>query len=51
MNCLLIMLASSAPGVDYGWQPMNDGRLEYIIQIEPELLQLLAQPAVLPAPV
>jgi len=42
MNCLLIMLASSVPGVDYGWQPMNDGRLEYIIQIEPELLQLLA---------
>ena len=38
MQGLAIVLAAASLGVDYGWQPTDDGALEYIIQIEPELL-------------
>lgn len=41
MNSLALLLAAAAVGVDYGWQPTGDGSLEYIIQIEPVLLQTL----------
>ena len=34
----IVLFALAAVGVDYGWQPTADGNLEYIIQIEPELL-------------
>lgn len=37
----LILLAAAALGVDYGWQPNPGGGFEYIIQIEPELLDAL----------
>lgn len=37
----LILLAATALGVDYGWQPNPGGGFEYIIQIEPELLDAL----------
>jgi len=38
MQGLAIVLAAASLGVDYGWQTTDDGALEYIIQIEPELL-------------
>jgi hypothetical protein len=38
-----LLLALSAIGVDYGWRPNEQGKLEYIIQIEPELLNSLSQ--------
>ncbi len=43
MNALACVLATSitAAGVDYGWQPTNGGDLEYVIQIEPALLESL----------
>jgi hypothetical protein len=41
MNSLLFLFAASSVGVDYGWQPNQDGEIEYIIQIEPELLESL----------
>lgn len=41
MNSLIVLLAASSVGVDYGWQPNQDGEIEYIIQIEPLLLDSL----------
>ncbi len=41
MNGLALLLAASALGVDYGWRPHEDGGLEYIIQIEPEVFASL----------
>ncbi len=35
------MLAAAVLGVDVGWQPLPGGGMEYIIQIEPELLDAL----------
>lgn len=38
----LVIVSAAALGVDYGWQPTSDRRgVEYIIQIEPELLGAL----------
>jgi hypothetical protein len=39
------LLLVSAVGVAFGWQPMPDGsqRYEYIVQLEPELAQTLAE--------
>jgi hypothetical protein len=37
----VVLLAAAAIGLDYGWQPLDDGGFEYIIQIEPELLDSL----------
>jgi hypothetical protein len=39
----IVLFAVAALGVDYGWQPTADGNLEYIIQIEPELLAALEE--------
>ena len=36
-----MLLAASALGVDYGWEVRDDGQSEYIIQIEPSLVELL----------
>lgn len=41
MNGLILVLAASSVGVDYGWQPNQKGEIEYIIQIEPELLDAM----------
>ena len=41
MHGLAILLAAASVGVDYGWQPTDNGDLEYIIQIEPELIRAL----------
>jgi len=48
MHTVAILLAASAIGVDYGWQPdasgpNSSGQVEYIIQIEPSLLALLRE--------
>jgi hypothetical protein len=37
----VMLLAAAALGIDYGWQPRDEGGLEYLIQIEPELLDAL----------
>jgi len=34
-------LVTAALGYDVGWQPLPDGGMEYIIQIEPHLLEML----------
>jgi hypothetical protein len=36
-----ILLAAAALGIDYGWQPLDGGGLEYLIQIPPELLDAM----------
>jgi hypothetical protein len=41
VNAALVLLAAAACGVDYGYQPLPDGGFEYIIQLEPELLDAL----------
>ena len=38
-----LFLAFSVVGVDFGWQANEQGKLEYIIQIEPELLSSLSE--------
>jgi hypothetical protein len=43
MHALALLVATASLGIDYGWQPTDDGQLEYIIQIEPSLVKLLAQ--------
>ena len=43
MNGFALLLATAVLGVDYGWQPASDGRLEYIIQIEPITLIALRE--------
>jgi hypothetical protein len=40
MNGIVLLLAA-AVGVDYGWQADDQGELEYIIQVEPLLLETL----------
>ena len=40
-NALVIIAA--VYGVDVGWQPTGDGQLEYIIQIEPQLLEAMRE--------
>jgi hypothetical protein len=42
MTGMLALCASmAAVGVDYGWQPVAGGGIEYIIQIEPQMLDSL----------
>ena len=41
MNGLLWAVAASVVGVDAGWQPVPEGGVEYIIQINPESLPLM----------
>lgn len=43
MHSLALLVAAASLGVDYGWQPAEDGQLEYIIQLEPTVLPLLKQ--------
>jgi hypothetical protein len=37
----VLCVAAIALGIDVGWQPLPEGGLEYIIQIEPNMLQRL----------
>ncbi|MGM0488622.1 MAG: hypothetical protein ACQESR_17935 [Planctomycetota bacterium] len=41
MNGIVVLVSLAAIGIDYGWQPLPDGQLEYIVQIEPGLLEEL----------
>ena len=41
MNAFVLLVAMAATGVDVGWQPLDEGGFEYIIQIEPEMLESL----------
>jgi hypothetical protein len=41
MNAALLFVALSAVGIDHGWQPLPDGGVEYILQIEPQMLETL----------
>lgn len=41
MMGVMIVAATAALGIDYGWQPVAGGGIEYIIQIEPEMLESL----------
>ncbi|MCG8586035.1 MAG: hypothetical protein MI757_15110 [Pirellulales bacterium] len=38
MNSAAILLTMATLGVDVGWQELEDGSIEYIIQIEPQLV-------------
>ncbi len=42
MNGVALLVALSAWGVDYNVQTAEDGKLEYVVQVEPELLKSLA---------
>ncbi len=39
MNALILMVASTTVGINFGYQPTGDGGLEYIIQVEPDFCQ------------
>ena len=41
MNSAVLLIALSVQGVDVGWQEAEDGSIEYIIQIEPQLVESL----------
>ena len=41
MNSALVIIAMSVVGIDYGWEDTAQGEQEYIIQLEPELLNRL----------
>ncbi|HXT57884.1 MAG TPA: hypothetical protein VN699_04585 [Pirellulales bacterium] len=43
MTGLLACLSAAVLGVDYGWQPVAGGGIEYIIQIEPQMLDALKE--------
>lgn len=43
MHSLALFVVAASLGVDYGWQPTEDGHLEYIIQVDPSLVELLKQ--------
>lgn len=43
MTGLLACLSAAVLGVDYGWQPIAGGGIEYIIQIEPQMLDALTR--------
>lgn len=41
MAGMLAIVAMSVVSIDVGWQPLPDGGFEYIIQIEPEVLETM----------
>jgi hypothetical protein len=41
MSAILACIAAALVGVDYGWQPLPGGGMEYIIQVEPGTLEAL----------
>jgi hypothetical protein len=43
MTGLFVCLSAAVLGVDYGWQPIAGGGIEYIIQIEPQMLDALTR--------
>lgn len=47
MSAVLVLVCSAALGIEVGWRPLPDGGLEYLVQIEPELLETLREGQVL----
>lgn len=43
MNAVAILVATAVLGVDYGWHRLPNGEWEYIIQVEPALVETLVQ--------
>ena len=43
MHAVLMLVAVALPGIDVGWIQLPDGSYEYIIQIEPEMLERLRE--------
>ncbi len=41
MYTVIVCLAATAVGIDYGWQRMPDGDMQYIIQLDPQTLDAL----------
>ena len=41
MNGMVSVLLCASLGSDVGWQPLENGRLEYIVQLEPQLVSTL----------
>jgi len=41
MNTIALMIATVTLGVDYGYQPLDDGQMEYIIQLEPQTVKAM----------
>jgi hypothetical protein len=41
MNAIALMVAMSATGIDCGWHQLEDGDVEYVIQIEPMMVDQL----------
>lgn len=41
MTGIVICLSAAAMGVDYGWKPLAGGGIEYIIQVEPQMVDSL----------
>lgn len=41
MTGIIVCLSTALMGVDFGWQPVAGGGIEYIIQIEPNMLERL----------
>lgn len=41
MTSWIVLWTAALVGIDVGWQPLDSGELEYIIQIEPETLHAL----------
>ena len=50
MDAATLLLLTSSIGVGFGWQPMPDGspRVEYLVQIEPEMLTALQAGSTIP---
>ncbi len=50
MDAATLLLLSASVGVGFGWQPMPDGspRVEYLVQIEPEMLVALQAGSTIP---
>lgn len=43
MHTVLLLVAATLPGIDVGWVQLPDGSYDYIIQIEPEMLDRLRE--------
>lgn len=41
MNALLVLVATTALGIEVGWEPLPGGGHEYTLQLEPQLLKVL----------
>jgi hypothetical protein len=50
MDAATLLLLTASVGVGFGWQPMPDGspRVEYLVQIEPEMLTALQAGSTIP---